>query len=206
MTDFAGARRVLFSTWHIWAAPVAVGIFALPFAAVLAQLIAGRRRRAGVDAGWAFRSAFAEVFMIVGTAPWVWLILTPNRGHERGKNLVPFRDLQNQIHIGYAYAAMQIGGNLLVFAALGFLLPVRFRMRPWHCLLIGTLFSATVEALQWYLRLGRYTSVDDVIVNATGAYLAAWLAFPWWRRRIGTGVPTENRIVVPAPDGAVTSG
>jgi hypothetical protein len=204
--DIAGARRVLFSTWHLWAAPVAVGIFAIPFAAVLAHAIAARRQRAGVDPGWALRSAFAEVFMIVGTAPWVWLILTPERFHARGKNLVPFRDLQNQIHIGYAYAAMQIGGNLLVFAALGFLLPVRFRTRPWVSLLVGAIFSATVEALQWYLRLGRYTSVDDVIVNATGAYLAAWLSFPWWRRRIGTGLPTKSRIPVPEPDGAVTSG
>ena len=59
--------------------------------------------------------------MVVGTVPWVWLILTPDPGHARGRNLVPFRDLENQIHIGYAYAAMQIGGNLLVFAALGFL-------------------------------------------------------------------------------------
>ena len=192
--------------WHLWAAPVTVGIFAIPFAAVLAHFIATRRRRAGADAGWAIRSAFAEVFMIVGTAPWVWLILTPNRSHARGKNLVPFRDLENQIHIGYWYAAMQIGGNLLVFAALGFLLPVRFRTRPWVSLLVGMIFSATVEALQWYLRLGRYTSVDDVIVNATGAYLAAWLSFPWWRRRIGTGLPTRDRISVPEPDGAVTSG
>jgi hypothetical protein len=202
----AGARRVLFSTWRLWGAPVAIGIFAIPFAAVLAHIIAARRQRAGVDPGWALRSAFAEVFMIVGTVPWVWLILTPDRWHTRGKNLVPFRDLENQIHIGYSYAALQIGGNLLVFAALGFLLPVRFRTRPWVSLLVGTLFSATVEALQWYLRLGRYTSVDDVIVNATGAYLAAWLSFPWWRRRIGTGLLSRKRVGVAETDHAVTSG
>ena len=144
--------------------------------------------------------------MVVGTVPWVWLILTPNPGHARGRNLVPFRDLTNQIHVGHVYAAMQIGGNLLVFAALGFCLPLRFRVGPMTSLVVGAVLSATVEALQWYLRLGRYTSIDDVMVNATGAYLAAWLSFPWWRRRIGPAAPSTLPAPAAEPDRAVTSG
>jgi glycopeptide antibiotics resistance protein len=40
-----------------------------------------------------------------------------------------------------------------------------------------------IETLQWVLDMGRFSSVDDVLVNAVGAYAAAWLAYPWWRRR-----------------------
>jgi glycopeptide antibiotics resistance protein len=38
---------------------------------------------------------------------------------------------------------------------------------------IAALGSATVETLQWVLGLGRVTSIDDVILNAMGAGLAA---------------------------------
>jgi glycopeptide antibiotics resistance protein len=157
-----------------------------------------RRRLAGTDAGWAARSAFTEVAMIVGTLPWIWLILTPNPGHSRGKSLVPFRDLVDQFHVGLGYASIQIGGNLVVFAALGFCLPIRFRVGPATSLGVGAVLSVTVESLQWYLHLGRFTSVDDVIVNATGAFVFAWLSRPWWRRRARAMPP----VTVPARAGA----
>ena len=135
-----------------------------------------------MEAGWARRSAYAEVLMIAGTVPWLWLVLMPNHGDVRGENLVPFRDLANQVHTGLLFAIGQITGNLLVFAALGFGLMVRFRLRPLQVLLIGAIGSTVIETLQWFLDLGRFSSVDDVLVNAVGAYLAAWLAYPWWRR------------------------
>ena len=156
--------------------PVITAIVALPFAGLLVCWLARRRRRAGVPSGWAVRSALAEVGMVIGTVPWIWMILTPNPGHPRGKNLVPFRDLANQFHVGLGFAAVQIGGNLLVFAALGFFLPLRFRIGPGAVLAVALVCSSTVEILQWVLRLGRFSSVDDVIVNTTGALLAAGTA------------------------------
>jgi len=68
---------------------------------------------------------------------------------------------------------------------------VRFRLRPAQVLLIGALGSTAIETLQWVLDLGRFSSVDDVLVNAVGAYAAAWLAYPWWRRR--TSVVGQDR-------------
>src|SRR5215475_5847408 len=170
------------SLWGRQSGVVALSVLAAPFVIWFARHLADRRRRRGMDAGWARRSAYAEVLMVAGTAPWLWLVLMPNHGDARGYNLVPFRDLANQVHTGLLFAITQITGNLLVFAALGFGLMVRFRLWPAQVLLIGALGSTVIETLQWFLDLGRYSSVDDVQVNAVGAYLAAWLALPWWRR------------------------
>jgi VanZ like protein len=176
-----------------FAVPVVSAAAALPVAVLIVFWLAKRRRLAGATDEWAFRSALAEIGMIIGTAPWVWMILTPNPGHARGRNLVPFRDLANQFHIGLGFAAVQIGGNLLVFAALGFFLPIRFRVSATFVLVVGIACSSTVEILQWVLRLGRFSSVDDVIVNATGAFLAAWLSRPWWRRARGNASKVGRR-------------
>ena len=137
--------------WGRWAEVIIVSVFAVPFAFLFAWWLAGRRRRRGMDAGWAMRSAFAEVLIVVGTAPWLWMVMLPNPGHVRGYNFVLFHDLNNQVHGGLRSAVVQITGNLLVFAALGFGLMVRFRARPVHVLLIGVLGSTAIETLQWTL-------------------------------------------------------
>ncbi len=162
--------------------PVAFFFAALPFAALLVGYLTVRRRRVGFEPGWALRSAVAEVAIVLGTVPWVWLILTPNPGRVRGYNLVPFHDLINQFHVGLGFAVEQIGGNLLVFAAFGFFMPIRFRVGPGFVVGVATIASAILETLQWVLRIGRFSSVDDVIVNASGAVLAALLSRHWWRR------------------------
>jgi hypothetical protein len=169
------------SSW----APVVLAVFAaVPLAVWFAAWLTRRRRRAGWGHAWAARSAWAEVFMIVGMLPWLCLTLLPS-DQPRDVNLVLFRDLTQQVQTGYAYAIVQIGGNLLVFAALGFGLPVRWRVGPLAALVIAALGSTAIESLQWVLDLGRYSSVDDVLVNAAGATIAAVLSRPWWRRRIG---------------------
>jgi hypothetical protein len=177
-----------------WAPVVLAVLVAVPLAIGAAVWLTRRRRRAGWGHDWAARSAWVEIFMTLGTLPWLCLTLLPT--HDvRGANLEPFRDLAQQVDNGYANAIVQIGGNLLVFAALGFGLPIRWRVGPLTALVVGALGSTTIESLQWILNLGRYSSVDDVLVNAAGAVLASLLAWPWWRRRIG---PVRAR---PAPAG-----
>jgi hypothetical protein len=167
-----------------WAPVVVAVLIAIPLAVLLAMWVTRRRRRAGWGHDWAARSAWAEVFMAVGTLPWLCLTLLPSH-QPRDANLVLFRDLTQQVQTGYGYATVQIGGNLLVFAALGFGMPVRWRVGPLAALVVGALGSTVIESLQWVLDLGRYSSVDDVLVNAAGATIAAVLSRPWWRRRIG---------------------
>jgi glycopeptide antibiotics resistance protein len=181
---------------HRWYDVIVVWLACVPLAALLVAWLAARRRRAGVTARWALRSAFAETLMVVGTIPWLWMTMTPDPGHSRGRNLIPFHDLRNQFHVGLEFAVTQITGNLLVFAALGFGLMIRFRIRPAAVLAIGAAGSALIETLQWVLDLGRFSSVDDVLVNAAGAYVAAWCAYPWWRRAEPPEKPSADRVVM----------
>ncbi len=58
---------------------------------------------------------------------------------------------------------------------------------------VGAAGSVVIESLQWMLDLGRFSSVDDVLVNAVGSYLAAWVAYPWWRRRARPQVDGRGR-------------
>ncbi|WP_196450800.1 VanZ family protein [Planomonospora sp. ID82291] len=151
--------------------------------AVLAVFLLARRRgRAGHPDPW--RTAAADVGALAGTAPWVWMILTP--GTARGVTLVPLADLARQLaHLPPGAAFVQVGGNLLVFAALGALLPVRSaRLASLSAVAgVAAAASATVEILQYGLRLGRVSSVDDVILNTAGAVLAALATRRWWARR-----------------------
>ncbi|EDY59713.1 conserved hypothetical protein [Streptomyces sviceus ATCC 29083] len=138
--------------------------------------MAGRRRRTGARAAGAWRTSIAEVGIVYGTVPPVWLILLP--GDEDGAvvNLVPLRDLLTM-------DAGQIVGNLLVFAALGFLGPLRFAelASVRRVLALGAGCSVLVETAQYALRLDRVSSVDDVLLNTVGAGLAALASRRWWR-------------------------
>ncbi|ETK31524.1 VanZ family protein [Microbispora sp. ATCC PTA-5024] len=182
-------------TWNAWGHVVVAAVLALPVAALAAFLLAGHRRRAGHPAPR--RTAFADVAVVAGTAPWIWMILTP--GTARGVDLVPLVDLADQIvSMSPVAAFVQIGGNLLVFAALGAALPVR---SPRFASLtavaaVAATASLTVEILQYALRIGRVSSVDDVILNTAGAVLAALATRRWWARPPGPrGAPAEDREV-----------
>ncbi|MBB6345695.1 VanZ family protein [Nonomuraea muscovyensis] len=170
-------------TWELWGNVVIAGVLALPLAAAAVFLLARRRARAGHPAP--ARTALADVGVVTGTLPWVWMILTPSSGRT-GVGLVPFTDLATLVHAPWQTVFVQVGGNLLVFAALGALLPVRSARlaSPARVAALACLASVTVETLQYALRLGRHSSVDDVLVNTLGAVLAALVTRRWWAGRI----------------------
>ncbi|MFC0006644.1 VanZ family protein [Micromonospora siamensis] len=175
--------------WRSWGGVLVVAAAAVPLAALATVLLARLRRDAPTRAQ-AWRRSLAEVGMVVGTAPWVWMILTPLDAPRR-VDLVPLHDL---IHLpdgsSAGEVAVQVVGNLLVFAALGCLAPVRWPALAGfgRLFLLGAAASATVETLQYALRLGRFSTVDDVLLNATGAALAGLLSRPWWAHRTATPV------------------
>ncbi len=146
-------------------------------------LLARLRARAGHPAPG--RTALADVGIAAGTLPWVWMILTPASG-QTGVSLVPFTDLTTLIGAPWETVSVQVGGNLLVFAALGALLPVRSARfaSPARVAAVAAVASAAVEALQYALRLSRFSSIDDVIVNTLGAVLAALVTRRWWARPV----------------------
>jgi VanZ like protein len=149
----------------------------LPLAGLVVWVLARRRRAAGGTAAW--RRSLAEVGMVYGTAPFVWMTMMPGSGAgivPARVSLVPLRDLVTMGPIG-------IVGNLLVFAALGFFAPLRFAALASvpRVLALGAGCSVLVETAQYVLRLDRVSSVDDVLVNAVGAALAALASRHWWR-------------------------
>nr|WP_225312035.1 VanZ family protein [Microbispora cellulosiformans] len=149
----------------------------LPAATLVAWGLTLLRRAAGVASAW--RRSLAEVGMVYGTVPFVWITLMPGPGAGivPGRvNLVPLRDLVTMGPLG-------IGGNLLIFAALGFFAPLRFAAPASlpRILALGAACSAVVEILQYVLRLDRVSSVDDVLVNAAGAVLFGLASRRWWR-------------------------
>ena len=194
-----------------WGEVVAVATLALfPAAAVVVALARWRIRRAaqpqrtgsgaataagGAGAAGArglrsgphpWRWSFAEVGMVVGTAPWLWMILTP-RGSGRSVEWVPLVGLVAQLEGAPAVAIEQIGGNLLVFAAFGLCAPLRWslRVRTVAALVLAT--SVTVEILQYALAIGRVTSVDDVLLNTAGATLCVHITQLLLKRRQAQG-------------------
>jgi glycopeptide antibiotics resistance protein len=98
-------------------------------------------------------------------------------------SLVPLRDLVATVEAGPGSAVVQVGGNLLVFAALGFFGPVRFAALASlaRVAALAAACSTVIEVLQYVLQLDRVSSVDDVLVNTVGAVLAALASRRWWR-------------------------
>ena len=170
----------MFNGWHwvgTFTGVVVITVVALPLAALAVWVLARRRR----GSGEAWRTSLAEVGIVYGTAPTVWLTMLP--GSEGRVSLVPLRDLVAIIEHGAASATLQIGGNLLVFAALGFFGPMRFAKLAsvWRILVLAASCSVLIETAQYVLRLDRVSSVDDVLLNTAGAVLAAMASRRWWR-------------------------
>jgi hypothetical protein len=184
--------------WHGWfgtfTGVVVITLASLPVAALVAWALARRRRAAGSTSAW--RMSLADVGIVYGTVPWVWMIMLPGSraGEVSGRvSLVPVRDLLTIFADGPLTATVQVVGNLLVFAALGFLAPVRFAALASvpRIVALAASLSVVVEIAQYVLRLDRVSSVDDVLLNAAGAGLAALASRRWWR-------PAHGR-VRPAP-------
>jgi hypothetical protein len=107
------------------------------------------------------RLRMAEVGMVYGTVPFVWITTMPGPGAGvvPGRlSLIPLRDL----------------------ATMG---PIRFgALASWpRILALGAACSILVETAQYVLRLDRVSSVDDVLVNAVGALLFGLASRRWWR-------------------------
>ncbi|MEU7866739.1 VanZ family protein [Dactylosporangium sp. NPDC049140] len=194
--------------WHGWfgtiTGVVLVTVVALPLAALAVSVLARRRSATGTPAVWAWRKSLAEVGIVYGTVPWVWMILLPGAraGAVPGRvSLVPVRDLLTIAAAGPMTATGQIVGNLLVFAAFGFFAPQRFTAiasLP-RVLALGAGCSVLVEVAQYVLRLDRVSSVDDVLLNAAGAGLAALASRRWWRTTAGAVPDRPRSASVPHP-------
>ncbi|RZT77268.1 VanZ like protein [Micromonospora violae] len=190
--------------WHGWLGTingvVLTTVLLLPLAALTVWAVARRRRSAGTTSAW--RTSLADVGIVYGTVPWVWMIMLPGdqAGVVPGRvALVPLRDLLTIFSDGGPLTAtVQVVGNLLVFASVGFFAPLRFRALASvpRILALAAGSSILVETAQYVLRLDRVSSVDDVLLNAAGAGLTALASRRWWR---ATPDASADRRPQPAP-------
>jgi hypothetical protein len=176
--------------WHGWVGTFTgvalITVAVLPLAALAVWALARSRSARGTTPAWAWRMSLAEIGIVYGTVPWVWMIMLP--GGRAGDSparvsLLPLRDLLTILAGEPLTAMVQVVGNLLVFAALGFFAPVRFAALgsvP-RILALAAGCSVLVEAAQFVLRLDRVSSVDDILLNTVGAGLAALASRRWWR-------------------------
>jgi hypothetical protein len=169
-------------------------VVVFPLAVLAACALARRRQRAGAMPAWAWRASVAEVGILWWTVPLVAMTMLP--GSEAGRvpgrvSLVPFQDMVTT-------PISQVVGNLLLLAALGALGPVRFAALASlpRIVALAAACSITIEVAQYVLQLDRVSSVDDVLLNTTGAALAALASRPWWRTpAAGVGrTAQQNRV------------
>jgi len=168
----------------------------LPFAFGVAWGLAVWRIRRGRPRREAWLHSLAEVGAVVGSVPLLFLGLTSREG-ANALQLVPFVDLADLAGAGPRRIVEQLAGNLFVFAAAGFFLPVRFKIGLGAVAAGALLAAAALEALQFSLLTGRVVSVDDALMNAFGAVLAALASRRWWRASPARSVAeAENEAAV----------
>ena len=139
-------------------------------AAVVAVPLAWLFQRFRGERGWTryvlsglFVLYLCEMFDVVGIPAAQYIRWEPNI------SLIPFSD-------GTHWLGVQRVLNAVMFAPLGFLLPVLWRKcRKWKVtVLAGFLLSLTIEVLQMFCF--RATDVDDLLMNTLGAGLGYSLA------------------------------
>ncbi|WP_245667529.1 VanZ family protein [Actinomadura macra] len=103
------------------------------------------------------------------------LTLTPVRDNgQAGGNTDPGRSLRFYMDRPIKEAVLQMGGNLVLLAPLGVLLPIVWvSLRgPIRLALLTGMFSLAIETVQGTVVIGRAFDVDDVILNVAGVVLA----------------------------------
>ncbi|MFD3488228.1 VanZ family protein [Streptomyces sp. NPDC058665] len=119
----------------------------------------------------------ALVLLVGFAAVLAELTLTPSPASAEiaGANLRPGRSLR-QYAEDYTFlaACKQVGGNVLMGAPFGLLLPVLVprRFRLLRVVGLTLVVMTVVELAQGAIVEGRAFDVDDVIMNTTGAFLA----------------------------------
>lgn len=197
------------AAWQEWGHVVVATLALVPVATAVVVVLVRWRVRRGTATAVAWRHSLAEVGVLLGTAPWLWMILTPRAGAGEIRP-VPLRDLAGQLAGDPGVAVAQVGGNLLVFAAFGVLAPLRWPALARLPVLVGLAAagSLAVETLQYALMLGRVSSIDDVLLNTAGAALARLATRRWWRGPGGDpdGGTGRDGGSVPSPDAADGDG
>jgi glycopeptide antibiotics resistance protein len=116
--------------------------------------------------------------------------------------LAPFHfEIPKSYRVLYTGTAFDIFANVMLFIPLGFLYPLtrpsRDEVSPLRVVLVAALISGSIEIIQLF-EIDRYTSVIDLITNATGAGLGAVIA-RLAARRISVNAKLVGRLSLEIP-------
>jgi VanZ family protein len=143
------------------------------------------RTRSGTPLKTAFATSALDAGLAVFVVGTLIATLSPDATPAlRRLDLVPFREAYR------GSGVVDVVGNIVMFLPLGFLAPLRWSaLRSFvRVIVVGAAFSLMIEASQFVLDVGRASSVDDVLLNATGAgigyaiSIAASIHLGWPRR------------------------
>lgn len=115
----------------------------------------------------AYLAALVQITVIRGGVDWARVAA----GGRAAPQLVPLTTTLGELRGGWWRFVYHVVGNLIWFAPLGWMLK---RRDGWTALVAGALVSVGIELMQYLLTTGM-CDVDDVILNALGAWLG-WLS------------------------------
>src|SRR5918992_168629 len=141
------------------------------------------QRQPGRPSGWV---RLAALVYVAALALVTLLPIAPlRRPSDYEPQLVPFEGILGELKHSPVERLAELFGNVLLFAPLGFLLPllVPAIRRWWQALAVGAGVSLLIELYQLAWPGVRKASVNDVLVNALGALLGfAALRLTGYRR------------------------
>jgi glycopeptide antibiotics resistance protein len=112
---------------------------------------------------------YAAVLVVVTLLPIAWV----RRPIDHSPQLVPFEGIVGELKNSPVAYLAELFGNVLLFAPLGFLLPllVPAMRRWWQALAVGAGVSLAIELYQLVWPGVRKPSVNDLLMNTLGALL-----------------------------------
>lgn len=161
-------------------------------AAIIIAIIVCRLRSAGQRKFWTIRNTATLVFAVylacllsITILPRLdfWYMQDGEWGIEtyfsignvyRKPNLIPFREIINDLTGNTDDSVLNLLGNMAIFLPFGFLIPVISGRRKFKIVLVPMLTSVAIEAVQFFE--GRRCDIDDVILNTAGAIIG-WVIF-----------------------------
>jgi glycopeptide antibiotics resistance protein len=133
--------------------------------------VEGGQRQPRRPSGWVRAAALVYIaaLVVVTLLPIAWF----GRPDDYRPQLVPFEGIRVEFQESPVGELADLFGNVLLFAPLGFLLPllVPAIRRWWQVLAVGAGISLLIELYQLIWPLVRKANVDDLLMNALGALL-----------------------------------
>jgi glycopeptide antibiotics resistance protein len=96
--------------------------------------------------------------------------------HYKAYNFIPFKQISQYILNFHRYNFdiwfLNLFGNIIFFMPFGFLLPLVYNKGKTigNSIILATLFSSSIEILQYILELGIF-DIDDIILNVIGSII-----------------------------------